>query len=73
MLAITLIGLLITIPWTWLSAIALVISIFIGGIPFLYPKVDWAPINKTDKTIAWIIIGVFIGSIVYRTIFPVKE
>ena len=72
-LAITLIGLLITIPWTWLSTLALVIAILTGGIPFLYPKVQWAPVNKTDKTIAWVIVGLFVFFTIYRFFSATKE
>lgn len=59
-IAITFIGLYITIPWSWMSTLALVISILFGSVPFLYPQVKWAPIDNVDKTIALVIVGLAI-------------
>jgi TM2 domain-containing membrane protein YozV len=65
-LTITIFGMFISGPWAMLSTLALVIAILAGGVPFLYPKVNWAPVTKSDKTIAWIVVGLavlgFIGS-----------
>jgi TM2 domain-containing membrane protein YozV len=55
-LTFSIIGLLINIPLVALCTISLIIAILFEGLPFLYPGVDWAPITKTDKTIAWIIV-----------------
>jgi len=65
LLTLTLFGLVITIPWTYLSCLFLVISILWNGKPMLYPSnIQWAPLTNTDKTITWIIVGVtFIGII----------
>lgn len=67
-LTITIIGLLISAPWAWISILALVVAILFGGLPFLYPSVNWAPTTQTDKTIAWIIVGLFVLSMVVSII-----
>jgi TM2 domain-containing membrane protein YozV len=55
-LTFSIIGLLVNIPLVALCTISLVIAILFEGLPFLYPGVDWAPITKTDKAIAWIVV-----------------
>jgi len=51
-LTITLIGLFINVPWVLLCTISLCIAIFLGGMPFMYPGVEWAEITNRDKIIA---------------------
>lgn len=67
-LTITIIGALFSIPWSVISALSLVLAILFSGLPFLYPKVNWAPTTQTDKNIAWIIVGLFILSTTVRII-----
>lgn len=63
-LTFSVIGLLINIPLVALCTISLVIAILFEGLPFLYPGVDWAPITKTDKAIAWIVVVLMILSMI---------
>lgn len=62
-LTLTLVGLIVTVPWTYLSSLFLVISILWNSKPMLYSSsIKWAPVTRTDKIIAWIILGLtFIG------------
>jgi TM2 domain-containing membrane protein YozV len=55
-LSLTFVGLALTIPWVFLCTISLLIAILYGGLPFLYPGVDWAPLTQTDKKIAWVVL-----------------
>jgi len=66
--SILIIGLIWTIPYAGLSTLALVLAILFGMTPFLYPKVDWAPTTKTDKIIAWIVVGLYVLGIVVSII-----
>ena len=63
-LTISLIGLLISVPWMYLSTFVLVIAILWGGVPSLYPQVEWAPISSTDRIVAWIIVVLYILSMI---------
>jgi len=63
-LSFLIIGLIISVPWMYLSTIVLIIAILWGGIPSLYPSVDWAPISSTDKIVAWVIVGLYIISLI---------
>ena len=65
-LSITVIGLFVTVPWTYVSCLLLIISILWNSTPMLYPKdIKWAPITQTDKIIAWAIVGItLLGMIV---------
>ena len=63
-LTLTLIGLIVSVPWYYLTLLVLVISILGGASPYLYPKVNWAPTTQNDKVIAYVIIGLLVvGSI----------
>jgi hypothetical protein len=55
-LTVTFIGLIINIPWVLLCTISLFVAIFLGGIPFMYPGVDWAEITNRDKIIALVLL-----------------
>ena len=55
-LSLSFFGLLFTIPYSHFSAIMLCITIFSGGLPFLYPKVSWAPVTTFDKVMGIICI-----------------
>lgn len=69
-LTITILGLFITIPWASLCSLFLVISILWGGKPYLYPStVEWAPIKKTDKIIAWIVVGLTVLSMIVNIVY----
>lgn len=58
-LTLTVFGLFATVPWALLSSLFLVIGILWNGKPMLYPdNIKWAPLTQTDKTIAWIIVGI---------------
>ena len=66
-LSLTIIGLFISGPWAFISWIVLVIAILYGSNAVhssLYPGVKWAPISNGDKTIAYIIIGLWLLSII---------
>jgi len=64
-LTLLIIGMVITIPWAWISSVVLVLAVFLGGIPYLYPTVNWAPVSTTDKVLAFVAIFIlFSGSFV---------
>ena len=63
-LSFLIIGLIISVPWMYLSTIVLIIAILWGGIPSLYPSVDWAPHSTTDTIVAWVIVGLYIISLI---------
>ena len=64
LLTVSLIGLMISVPWMYISTFVLIIAILWGGIPSLYPSVEWAPVSSTDRLVAWIIIGLYILSLI---------
>jgi TM2 domain-containing membrane protein YozV len=78
-LTITIFGLLATIPWAYLSCLFLVIGILWKGKPMLYPdNIDWAPLTNTDRTIAWVVVGVtvigmIIGFFIRRKPHKIKD
>ena len=64
-LSFLIIGLIVSVPWMYLSTIVLIVAILWGVAPSLYPsEVDWAPVSSTDKIVAWIIIGLYIISLI---------
>lgn len=63
LLTLTIIGMFVSIPWAYISTIVLLIAILWGGAPALYPKVVWAPVTSTDKTIAWIAVVLAVLSV----------
>ena len=63
-LSVLIIGLIISVPWMYISIIVLIIAIFWGGLPSLYPSVEWAPVSSTDKMVAWIIIVLYIIAVI---------
>lgn len=52
----------ISFGWATLSTFTLLFMILLGWDTFLYPKVKWAETNKTDKGIAWVLVGFLIVS-----------
>jgi hypothetical protein len=59
-LSLTIIGLIATIPYSAICVISLCLAILSGGLPFLYPNVEWAPVKTFDKfVVLLIILGVF--------------
>lgn len=72
-LTLTITGLLITIPWSWLSSLVLILSIFMGGIPYLYPTVKWAPVTNVDYILASIAIITLILIAYFRFWHKAKE
>jgi len=72
-LTLTIIGLFATVPWAAVSTLALVVAIFAGGMPFLYPGVVWAPVQTFDKAAAGIIIGLVVLSAIVAAVSPKKE
>lgn len=72
-LTLTIFGLLVTMPWAWLSAFALVLSILFGIAPFLYPDVKWLPTTKADKIIGWVIVGLYVIGIIIGMIRSMKS
>ena len=63
-LSLTLIGLLISVPWAQLSTFTLTLAILFGTATFLYPSVNWAPLTSTDKTIAWIVVSIYVLGVI---------
>lgn len=64
-LTLTFIGMVITIPWVFLCTISLLIAILYGGLPLLYPGIEWAPLTQTDKNIAWfVLIFMLLGGLI---------
>lgn len=64
-LSLSIVGLLVSIPWTAISTITLLVSILIGGATtFLYPDVDWAPIGDADIAIAIFILISYITAMI---------
>lgn len=59
-LTITVFGLFINIPWVALCSISLFIAIFLGGVPFMYPGIQWADISNRDKIIAVVLLVLMI-------------
>ncbi len=59
-LSVFIIGLIVSVPWMYLSTIVLIIAILWGGLPSFYPSVEWAPVSSTDKIVAWVIIAIYI-------------
>jgi TM2 domain-containing membrane protein YozV len=58
-LAISIIGMLVSLPWAILSVLTLVLLILFGTSTFLYPSVNWLPTTENDKIIAWIVVGLY--------------
>ena len=70
LLTLSLVGLLISIPWVYLCSVFLIISIFFTGKPLFYPEsVQWAPISKMDKIIAGIILFFMLLSIIFSIVY----
>jgi len=62
LLTLSILGMLVSIPWAFLSTIVLGLAILTGSIPALYPNVNWAPSSGTDKIIVVSIIVIcFLG------------
>lgn len=68
--SILIIGLLFSGPYAFISSLTLVLTILFGINTFLYPKVNWAPTTRNDKTIAWVIVGIYILFLVVAIVSP---
>lgn len=64
-LSLTIIGIFITLPISYLSAFILILSILFGISNFMYPGVKFHPTTSLDRYIAYFIIGIYIGSIIF--------
>lgn len=62
LLTLSLLGLLISIPWAFISTIVIGVSILTLSSPILYPDVNWAPDSPRDKVILLVIFILFILS-----------
>ena len=71
-LSLTVIGILITGPWSAISAFALAVAVFTGGMPFLYPNVKWAPVKDFDKIAGGVAIGLIVLSVVVAMLANTK-
>lgn len=60
LLTITVIGMVITLPWSAITIIGLVLSILFGASTLLYPGVEWEETTVNDQVVAWIIVGVYV-------------
>jgi hypothetical protein len=59
-LSLTIIGLIVTVPFSGICTLSLCLAILSGGLPFLYPKVEWAPVKTFDKIVVlFLILSVF--------------
>ncbi len=72
-LTLTLIGLIISVPWALISSLVLAIAILSGGIPSLYPDVKWAPLTDYDRYCVYAIIVLLLISAVAKQMNPKKE
>ena len=61
-LSITIVGLLVSVPWSWISAVVLIIaSLTNAASPVLYPNVDWDTSNPSqDHMYSGIAIAVLV-------------
>jgi TM2 domain-containing membrane protein YozV len=68
-LSISIFGLLVSIPWTIVSTVTLLVSIMVGGATtFLYPNVDWEPVGDADIAIALFILFSYLTAAVTPSI-----
>jgi TM2 domain-containing membrane protein YozV len=72
-LTLTLVGLLVSVPWAMLSTFVLGLAILTGGVPFLYPAANWAPISQGDKLILGVIVVLVILGMVSNAFSKVSE
>jgi len=72
-LSLTLIGLFISAPWALLCTVSLLIAILYGGLPFMYPGVEWAPLTQTDKKIAWVLFIIIILATIIQSFIKYKK
>jgi TM2 domain-containing membrane protein YozV len=62
LLTLSLLGLLISLPWAFISTIVIGVSILTLSNPILYPDINWAPDSPRDKVILLVIFILFILS-----------
>lgn len=68
-LTLSIIGILGSGIWSLLCTISLVTAILYKNKPFMYPStIEWEPVDDTDNTILWIVIGLMILEIIVTTI-----
>jgi TM2 domain-containing membrane protein YozV len=79
-LTITVIGSLVSIPWSILSAFVLLLGIVsVGGSPiccYPTPSTGWAPVTSFDKVVGWIgaiIIVLYIFGSFWQFWFPSSQ
>ena len=79
LLTMTFVGCLVTVPWSFLCSLFLVISILWGKTPMFYPSdIKWDPLTNVDKIIAWIVLGLWLigfisGSFSYTIINKTRD
>ena len=62
-LSLTILGLFVSVPWAFISAIGLIIAILYNSKNSpLYPDVEWASQNDTDIYISYFIIFMYVLS-----------
>jgi len=64
LLTITIIGMVITLPWSAITIIGLVLAILFGSGTLLYPGVEWEETTTNDQIIAWIVVGLYVLGLV---------
>lgn len=65
LLTLCIVGLLVSIPWAFISTLALLFLILASkSETSLYPTVKWAPQTNFDKYAAYFIIGIMILSLI---------
>jgi hypothetical protein len=67
-LTLTVIGLVINVPWVLLCGLSLFILIFGAGPAFMYQGVEWAEITTTDKVIAGILLFVLVVAYISKKV-----
>jgi TM2 domain-containing membrane protein YozV len=72
-LTLTIIGLVISIPWAFISVLTLLLLILFGTSTFLYPNVNWLPTSKNDQIIGWVIIGVYTIGLIMSSVKNYKK
>lgn len=68
-LTLSIIGMLFSVPWAIVSTIVLGIAILTGGMPSLYPNVNWAPLTQTDKNIMYIVCAILLIGFISNSIY----
>ena len=67
-LTISIAGMVVSLPWSIICIIGLVLSILFGTATVLYPGVEWEETTQNDQIIAWIVVGTYVLGLVSASI-----